>query len=310
MYNDAGSDYTCQWSVANPNIAAVDPDTGRVTGISPGTTTVTLSVYMDWLDDTFTKSYTLTVRRTFNLTFYYSNLYKDEHGASQAVERIQTHIDAAESFYFENFGIVLNCSAPINRTSYADECIHKGEYCGCTTLCENSVIDPADRYVSASERTVTLEQTHHCHTNIYNQLYRLPLIEDATTTASVYYLGTKTCKETTSGHYQMKNSAGICIKYLGLIGIMKLDALTHGDKKDWLPAETETTVHEIGHLFGAPDHYGSGRPTSQSLNTTYDTNIFSGNCIFGENKDDIDVMQNLVICDGCRAVINGELVLD
>ena len=62
--------------------------------------------------------------------------------------------------------------------------------------------------------------------------------------------------------------------------------------------------------IGAPDHYGGSTPNSEALSELYaDYGItFEEWCIYGENRHDQD-QDNLRICNGCRAVINGELIL-
>ena len=68
--------------------------------------------------------------------------------------------------------------------------------------------------------------------------------------------------------------------------------------------EKRTIIHEIGHWYGAPDHYGIGDISStteiQQRNGDY---RFSENCIYGENKSYPFVVDNLIICNGCRARI-------
>ena len=78
-----------------------------------------------------------------------------------------------------------------------------------------------------------------------------------------------------------------------------------------LQAETATAVHEVGHLFGAPDHY-SGAPngwTLTGLNDLTNGNPFSAICIYGDQKEDPAVINNITICDGCKKVIRQEIIL-
>ncbi len=67
-------------------------------------------------------------------------------------------------------------------------------------------------------------------------------------------------------------------------------------------SETKTLFHETGHLFGAPDHYGTDCRTTCQMNASIDGQSrpkYSNNCIYGENKEDYDVAHNLIICPGC-----------
>ena len=70
--------------------------------------------------------------------------------------------------------------------------------------------------------------------------------------------------------------------------------------------ERSTVVHEFGHLFDAPDHYGSASlniPSTAQKNSETGGDSFNVQCIYGENKDTSYVQENLIICDGCKAVI-------
>ena len=81
--------------------------------------------------------------------------------------------------------------------------------------------------------------------------------------------------------------------------------------------EISTVVHELGHLFGAPDHY-TGAPNGWTLTQldAYDgddtQNLFNNACLYGNgayDNDNDDVINNLSVCTGCTKVIRGEIVL-
>ena len=86
--------------------------------------------------------------------------------------------------------------------------------------------------------------------------------------------------------------------------------------------DTFTVIHEIGHLFGAIDHYDESNEhtniySTADMNAMQTEYTFSSHCIYGGNKDlmmqyeSVDMMvENLSVCDGCRAIINGQLVLE
>ena len=53
-------------------------------------------------------------------------------------------------------------------------------------------------------------------------------------------------------------------------------------------------IHEIGHLFTVEDHYGTdGKPGSSSVLHQ------SRQCIYGENSGHPDVIEQVLICQGC-----------
>ena len=68
----------------------------------------------------------------------------------------------------------------------------------------------------------------------------------------------------------------------------------------------QTTLHEICHWIGGPDHYDliAGNndliPTTQEINDINHVDTFSSDCIYGEYNYDTHVVHNLIICQGCK----------
>ncbi len=63
-------------------------------------------------------------------------------------------------------------------------------------------------------------------------------------------------------------------------------------------------MHEFGHLYRAPDHYGGDDALStDQMNAETGGQSFSKDCIFGENRNNGNVLDNYTICKGCRAII-------
>lgn len=88
--------------------------------------------------------------------------------------------------------------------------------------------------------------------------------------------------------------------------------------RDTTGKELRTLIHEIGHIYKAPDHYDKytesetdNKKTTQYLNankeTLFDFSIagsFDNDCIFGRNSGLVDVGNHkTVMCDGCHAVV-------
>ena len=67
--------------------------------------------------------------------------------------------------------------------------------------------------------------------------------------------------------------------------------------------ETKTLIHEFGHLYSAPDHYGQSQISTGEINSETDGDHFNSFCIYGEEKENPEVLENFTICDGCKARI-------
>lgn len=67
--------------------------------------------------------------------------------------------------------------------------------------------------------------------------------------------------------------------------------------------EVETFVHEFGHLYGAPDHYGGDQKSTNEIINEKKDSRFSEECIYGEERFNASVVNNLTICAGCKAII-------
>ena len=65
-------------------------------------------------------------------------------------------------------------------------------------------------------------------------------------------------------------------------------------------------MHEFGHLFGVLDHYGGEAPSTEDMLNQGKLG-YREKCIYGEKKDIPEVYENLLICDGCRAIIEANI---
>ena len=63
--------------------------------------------------------------------------------------------------------------------------------------------------------------------------------------------------------------------------------------------ESETTIHELGHLLGVLDHYNDTYKDAYQMQ--FPGLEPSPDCIYGDNKEDLE---GIVICDACRTVLN------
>ena len=226
-----------------------------------------------------------------NLNVFYDNAYLSRY--SGAASRIKNQMQALQELYYNEFDILINYSYPQKYNSYADANCSTSPNTSCShvtnTYCYDSRI-----YVSGS---VELENYHH--KNIINIIARMnfPKIESG---LKMIYIGHLTCSvyRDSAGEFidhDNGNTLGLTFSELGVATVMNFNSAND---------EIKTMIHEFGHFYGAPDHYGIGSaPTTQEqINITGD-NRFSQYCIYGEEKSNSNVVENLIICNGCKAII-------
>jgi len=68
-------------------------------------------------------------------------------------------------------------------------------------------------------------------------------------------------------------------------------------------SEITTAIHEMGHMFGAKDHYGIDCPSTADMNKGSSL-TYSSSCIYGEVGVEITDPEKLSVCDGCKKTIN------
>ena len=69
-------------------------------------------------------------------------------------------------------------------------------------------------------------------------------------------------------------------------------------------SELKTLVHEINHLYGVLDHYAiDDVPSTQEIMNQTGNNGYNRACIHGEDKENLGVLSNLTICDGCKSIL-------
>ena len=222
---------------------------------------------------------------TVNVSILYDNAYNNRY--NDAYSRIGNQVMALQEKYMQEIGIIVNnvsltvfssYADTYCTTDYTDECSHVSE------TCRNSEL-----YTGGSTKLYSLH-----HTNIYNIMLRIPF-PDLSSTVKVAYIGHELCTEDNhTGH----PFYGLTYKSIGLATITNFTSEA---------SETKTFIHEFDHLYYVEDHYGgSGKTTAEIIAATGNLG-YSSNCIHGENKDTLDVINDLTICDGCKATIKNNM---
>ena len=222
-----------------------------------------------------------------NLEVIYDQAYISRYPGANVM--IDSHIQKLQEKFLKEFGIIIDFYSLSNFSSYADQ-MCPSDYdepcaCGDEALCSNSMVS----------QNPTLEALHH--KNFYNIMARIDLPNTAET-LKIAYIGHEMCEinnETETPVHEETTVYGRAYPYMGIAAIMNFAS----DE-----SSVKTLIHEFGHFFGAPDHYDTGAaPSTTEKNAEIGEELYSRDCIYGENKEDEHVLNNLIICDGCRAEI-------
>jgi hypothetical protein len=283
-YSGSTTNQTVFWEVASSadaDIVRVDTSSGSVTGLSPGITSIRM--YKTIGTETYEEYYSVICATYFsNIEVCYDDAYLTRH--SDAVNRINQYMITLHELYYDRFGIWISYSTPYNFTSYADANCYADPDTPCDHgTCTNSDVNEAYE--------VILESNHH--KNLYNILLRLSS-PAAGYDRKIAFIGHNCCVSTINGHVINNTETaggiwGMAYKYGKIAVVADHISETH---------ELTVFIHETGHLYGIPDHYDYGCPSTDQMNEG--GGRYSENCIYGENKDNSEIQETLTICDGCK----------
>ena len=222
----------------------------------------------------------------------YDNAYLSRY--SDAVSRINAKKQQLKEVFLYNFNVIVEFSEPQLFSSYADLNCSTSHHSSCT-----HANDP-DCYNSGFNSDGTVDYSNYHHKNIYNIMLRIPF-PDTSSMVRVAFIGHNTCatitikdKNGTSVLHKPNPYYGLAYEGIGLATVMNFNSTA---------SETKTFVHEFGHLYGAPDHYGGDHKSTLKLIDETGDSRFNEECIYGEQHFDPSVVNNLTICAGCKAVI-------
>ena len=230
--------------------------------------------------------------------FLYDTAYENRYSEA-AVTRITREAAVLKEFYAEEFGIDVSYGTATDFTaqSYASQCPNLvTQYingsprciCGCVTdsHCTNSQEDLNTGFLTSA--------SYH-HTNIQNVLYHLGE-PDETDAIRVAYSGREFCLSTIEGHDISSSISGSAFMHHARAIVCQQTSTSEA-------REVQTLIHEVGHLFGVIDHYGLNNPGPETLNIQFGRTDFSKYCMYGDEKEDLSIINNLTICGGCRSII-------
>ena len=246
--------------------------------------------YREW--GLYTHDYVL------NIEIFADNAYQERYPNNLYTERINNAMETVREKYLVNFGIWINYTAPIDYISLGDECdeMTQGNY---DDDCPHHNIETCD---ITNEAYLNDYNSNYNHKNIYNIYYHFWRYYRPNTTeiTRLAFIGHITCSKI---FHMSETGSELIVNGLSAIGG---GLLVVNSVRESYDAEDEILVvaHEIGHWYLAPDHYDLGEELStDEMNDKYEDRTFSRNCIYGENKDDAEIISALTICDGCRKTI-------
>lgn len=225
-----------------------------------------------------------------NLDVLYDQAYNYRY--SSAAARIQSELLILQEKFLAEFGVLIKFSSPTLFSSYGDSACSSNP----TTSCTHSVDSQCYNSVAYTNGTVSLKTYHH--KNLYNMMLRIPF-PDLTETLRVAFFGHDYC--VTERNQNGEFIEHIQRPYLGLAySTMGLASITNFREQQ---NEIKTLVHEFGHFYGAPDHYGGNGLTTAEMNAQVGGSLYSSDCLYGENRNSLEVLNELTICEGCRSTI-------
>lgn len=226
---------------------------------------------------------------TLNIKLYTDEAYQKRF--EDYSSKIPSSMMAIREKYLFDFQILIKYSSINSITSWGDYCDDLTNGNGdsvCPHGDNNSANNASDGLCvnSSYSSTGNANQDLH-HKNLYNIVYRIPF-PDVTQNTMIVFSGHRYCRMSGENHIGRANGLNWCNE--GFILVTNFDSAL---------SERKTILHEIGHWYGVLDHYDIGNaPSSVEMGPGYDPN-----CIYGENKDSSDVIDNMKICDGCRKFI-------
>ncbi|MBQ8408134.1 MAG: RICIN domain-containing protein [Clostridia bacterium] len=230
------------------------------------------------------------------LEVIYEMAYQSRY--SNAATRTNNQMLKLQELYATEFGILVYGEIPSLFYSYADSHCLTPYYEVCPHISDDAQCRDS---VCRSLNNIILYEYHH--KNIYNILARIPY-SDTTHSVKIAYIGHEVCTQKNEIYDENENLVsathtanpfyGLCNRVIGVAVILNRASEA---------SETKTVVHEFGHYFGVIDHYGQGGLTTEAIKAETGDNGYSSDCIYGEHKDYTTVMNNLIICDGCKNII-------
>ena len=184
-------------------------------------------------------------------------------------------IESVKSRYFDYYNILIETSIVQDFESSADKCSTD-----INSLCPHT--EQLDPVVGSGDNCCTIH--HKNEDRIYGEFILSDLYE-VDCDAFVLFIGHKLCR--TDSSHGMTNKHGFCLPESGVAAVLSYETFS-------IEYETMIFMHELGHFFSIPDHYGGDCPSSINLSQSTGRE-YSESCIYGEGKSTPQVVSDLTI---------------
>ena len=232
----------------------------------------------DYVNDTnYKDEWIIYQYNPLNLGVFFDIAYRNLHGGTDAaaVSVIEQEMVILQEYLRNNFNVEVLFSTPTAYVTYANELCTTDPLGVCNHgTCANSIM------------WGPLSSTHH--TNLSNIICRFPA-PISPISVNILYIGHETC--TMDDTHSVHQVLGVTYPFQRIIGLNTLGTLEQN---------ALTLLHEVGHIFSAPDHSGMGSKSTDEMNAIYGQTVFSTTCIYGEDRFTTNVLTNLTICEGCK----------
>jgi len=115
-----------------------------------------------------------------------------------------------------------------------------------------------------------------------------------TSSVKMTFVGHETC-EILGGFHLQNKVYGLAYPARDVITVHNLE----GEDDEEI-----TAIHEFGHMFGIKDHYNDGCWSTEQIIIQMNDGQYNRDCIYGEDRNDPNVIDEVIICQGCINRIN------
>ncbi|MCH5324584.1 MAG: Ig-like domain-containing protein [Eubacterium sp.] len=284
--------YTTTWSSSNASIATVS-SSGLVKGLKKGIVTITATVTSSQGETRIAKKEIYVGTNIAKVEVLYDYGYKERFTTSSqsAATRINNIMEKVRVKYFNDFGIILDVSSPVLYKSYADQCPQYGnnidKFCECGGKDNCSTPDKGGNLHHKNVNQIMI------HNKYEDDIDKIVHSKPNETTQNdqfitLIFTGHVACYIENDTHYLRHGMKGLAFHTESISAIFSGNIANDNTAEilnNIFDFEIAIAVHEIGHQFGAPDHYAPATGDE--------------NCMYGKSFAKASVFLPIKLCSSC-----------